>query len=202
MSRATDASADTSVPGPLLRAAAMIYEAVLLFGVSFIVGYALLAALRWTHPLAPHQRWTVQAVLFVAYGAYFVVCWTRGGQTLAMKSWHLRLVGPDGSVSLRTAMLRYLLAWTLFVPGLIFIALAQAPAVVDALAMLLGILAMLSAGRLRRDRQLLHDRLLGTRVIRVPPRQPRTARPPAESPSARSRGGGSYRETRPPRPSP
>ena len=203
MSRAADASADTRVPGPLLRAAAMIYEAVLLFGVSFIVGYALLAALGWTHPLAAHQRWILQAVLFLTYGTYFVVCWTRGGQTLAMKSWHLRLVGPDGPVPLRTAILRYLLAWTLLAPGLIFIALFQAPAVVDALAMLLGILAMLIAGRLYRDRQLLHDRLLGTRVIRVQPRQaPRTARLQGEPPSARSRGDGPYRGTRPPRPSP
>ena len=57
------APVETSVPGLPLRAAAMIYEAVLLFGVSFIAGYALLAALRWTHPLAAHQRWVLHDLL-------------------------------------------------------------------------------------------------------------------------------------------
>lgn len=145
----------------------MIYEAVLLIGVSFIVVYALLAALRWTHPLAAHQRWVLQAVLFVAFGIYFVYCWTRSGQTLAMKSWHLHVIDRAGRPpSLRTALLRYLLAWTLFAPGLAFVALVHTHALWDALAFAAGFGAMLLVARTHADRQLLHDRLLGTRVIR------------------------------------
>jgi hypothetical protein len=65
----------SSEPRPaslLLRLAAMVYEAVLLFGVVFVVGYALLAALRWTHPLASGQRAVLQIVLFAAIGGYFL----------------------------------------------------------------------------------------------------------------------------------
>jgi uncharacterized RDD family membrane protein YckC len=151
----------------LLRLAAMTYEAVLLFGVVFVAGYALLAATGWTYPLPTRQRWLLQAVLFVAIGAYFVHCWVRAGQTLAMKSWRLRVIDRDGGpLSLRRALLRYLLAWTLFAPGLLFIALADSGPLLDLLALLAGLLLMLAAGRIDPDRQLLHDRLLGTRVIR------------------------------------
>lgn len=145
----------------------MIYEAVLLFGVAFIVGYALLATLRWSYPLAAHQRWVLQALLFIAFGIYFVYCWSRSGQTLAMKSWQLRLVGPDGRPpSVGTAVLRYLLAWTLLAPGLVFVARFHTHAAWDALAFVIGFAAMLLVTRTHADRQLLHDRLLGTRVIR------------------------------------
>ena len=48
-----------------LRLAAMIYEAVLLFGVVFIVAYALLALFQWKYPLPPGPRaarnWTWSA---------------------------------------------------------------------------------------------------------------------------------------------
>ncbi len=155
------------VPGLPLRVAVMIYEALLLFGVAFIVSYALLAALQWSYPLAAQQRWVLQAVLFVAFGIYFVYCWTRSGQTLAMKSWQLRLVGRDGRPPpLRVAVLRYLLAWTLLAPGFVFVALFHTLAAWDALAFVLGFLAMLLVARTNTDRQLLHDHLLGTRVIR------------------------------------
>ncbi|MFZ5541178.1 MAG: RDD family protein [Pseudomonadota bacterium] len=154
-------------PGLLLRLAAMTYEAVLLFGVVFIVGYLVLALAQWTYPLQPHQRWTLQAVLFVAIGVYFVWCWSRGGQTLAMKTWRLRVVGPDGGpLSWRTAVLRYLLAWHLFAPGIAYVALFQAHAAWDIAAFAVGFVAMLAVGIAGRDRQLLHDRWLGTRVIR------------------------------------
>ncbi len=154
-------------PGPLLRLAAMTYEAVLLFGVVFIVGYFVLALARWTYPLADHQRWTLQAILFVAVGAYFVWCWSRSGQTLAMKTWRLRVVGPGGApIGWRVAVLRYLLAWHLFAPGIAYVALFQTHALWDVVAFALGFLAMLAVGAVGRDGQLLHDRWLGTRVLR------------------------------------
>jgi uncharacterized RDD family membrane protein YckC len=154
-------------PGLWLRLAAMTYEAVLLFGVVFIVGYLVLALAQWTYPLQRHQRWTLQAVLFIAIGVYFVWCWSRGGQTLAMKTWRLRVVGPDGGpISWRTAVLRYLLAWHLIAPGVAYVALFQTHAAWDIVAFAVGFIAMLAAGIAGRDGQLLHDRWLGTRVVR------------------------------------
>jgi uncharacterized RDD family membrane protein YckC len=154
-------------PGVLLRLAVMTYEAVLLFGVVFVTGYALLALAGWTHPLQPAQRRVLQAVLFAVIGVYFVYCWVRTGQTLPMKSWRLRVVDRDGSLlSPARAALRYLLAWSLFAPGLLVIALAGVGGLQSLLVLLASLLAMLAVARLDRRGQLLHDRILGSRVIR------------------------------------
>ena len=158
---------ESAPPGLLLRLAAMTYEAVLLFGLVFVASYALLALAGWSYPLSPSQRWVLQAVLFVVVGVYFAYCWVRAGQTLAMKSWRLRVVDRQGRhLTPARAALRYLLAWSLFAPGLAFVALADTGAVANLLAFAAGLLAMLALARLDRRGQLLHDRILGSRVIR------------------------------------
>ena len=88
----------------------MMYEAVLLFGVVFLAGYLMdtLTQSRNALELRPLR----QAWLFVAIGAYFVLCWRRRGQTLPMKTWNIQLVGRDGQPpSVPLLMLRYILAW-------------------------------------------------------------------------------------------
>jgi len=164
---ATAPTVEARPPGLLLRLAVITYEAVLLFGVVFATGFALLAVAGWTYPLQPVQRWTLQALLFVAIGIYFVYCWARAGQTLPMKSWRLRLVDRDGRLlSPPRAMLRYLLAWSLFAPGLVIIAATGTGGLGSLLVLLASLLAMLALARLDPRRQLLHDRILGSRVIR------------------------------------
>ena len=88
-----DASPDQT-PNRLRRFACMMYEAVLLFGVVFLAGYLMdtLTQSRNALELRPLR----QAWLFVAIGAYFVLCWRRRGQTLPMKTWNIQLVGRDG----------------------------------------------------------------------------------------------------------
>ena len=158
---------EPAAPGMLPRLAVMTYEAVLLFGVVFVAGYALLALAGWTYPLQPAQRSVLQAVLFLVIGAYFVTSWARAGQTLAMKSWRLRVVDRDGG-TLRPirAVLRYVLAWSLFAPGLAFVLLAGAGAPANLLALLASLLVMLLPASFGRRGQLLHDRILGSQVIR------------------------------------
>ena len=163
----TPDAGESAPPGLLLRLAAMTYEAVLLFGLVFVASYALLALAGWSYPLSAPQRGVLQAVLFVVVGVYFVYCWVRAGQTLAMKSWRLRVVDRQGGhLTPARAVLRYLLAWSLFAPGLAFVALTDAGAVSSLLALAAGLLAMLALARLDRRGQLLHDRILGSRVIR------------------------------------
>jgi uncharacterized RDD family membrane protein YckC len=164
-------AADLRAPSLWLRFASMIYEVVLLFGVVFIASYALLSAARWTYPLPDAKRWVLQAFLFVVIGAYFAWCWSRGGQTLAMKSWGLKVVDRDGrSLPLKRAALRYLLSWHLFVPSLIAIALFQSHAAIDLAIFFGGFCLMLFTAFLDPQRQLLHDRWLGSRVVRAAPR--------------------------------
>lgn len=162
---------DARAPSLWLRFASMVYEVVLLFGVVFIASYALLSAARWTYPLPDAQRWVLQAFLFVVIGAYFAWCWSRGGQTLAMKSWGLKVVDRDGrSLPLGRAALRYVLSWHLFVPSVIVIALFQTHAAIDLAIFFGGFCLMLFTAYLDPQRQLLHDRWLGSRVVRATPR--------------------------------
>jgi uncharacterized RDD family membrane protein YckC len=86
-----------------------------------------------------------QAWLVAVCGIYFVYCWVKGGRTLAMKTWHLRIAQADGAaLGWKRAWLRYALA----VPGLFLFGIGYLWTFVD------------------RDRQFLHDRLAGTRVFR------------------------------------
>lgn len=145
----------------------MLYEAMLLFGVVFISDWLFSTLLQQRHAL--HLRHAGQAWLFLIIGLYFVWFWTHRGQTLAMKTWRLRLVtAAGGEVGTKRAISRYLLAWLWILPGL---ALAWA---VDARtwALLLipaaNILLWALTAYLDPQRQFLHDRIAGTHVVRVP----------------------------------
>ena len=92
------------------------YEGMLMFGVVFISGY-LFGTLSQTRN-ALDNRHALQAFIFVVFGIYFVWFWAKG-QTLAMKTWNIRLVGLDGAlISQKRALLRYVLSWLWFLPPL------------------------------------------------------------------------------------
>lgn len=116
----------------------------------------MLGALLWAGALVyalveqwlgyPHERLLFQSYLVVLSGVYFVWQWTRGGQTLAMRSWRLRLARRDGRpVTLLQAILRYVCA-TL---GTAFFGVTYLWAFVD------------------RERHFLHDRLAGSCILSV-----------------------------------
>ncbi len=154
------------------RSACLLYEGVLLFGLVVIVGlfYGVLADQR--HALRGHLG--LQISLFVVIGAYFVAFWSRGGQTLAMKTWHIRLVGADGgAVSARRALLRYLLAWVWFVPALAALWASGIRSTGASVAVVVvGMVAYAALTRLRADRQYWHDVVSGTRLVDARPTPP------------------------------
>ncbi len=134
-------------PGILRRLAAMAYEATLLFGVAFAsTALFLLAAGGPSGGLAGWRHFALQAYLGAVFAGYFLWCWLRGGQTLAMKAWHVRLVAPGREkVPPGRALLRFALAALLLPSGISLVW-----ALFD------------------REGQFLHDRLAGTRLISVP----------------------------------
>lgn len=90
------------------------------------------------------------AVLWLATGAYAVASWRRGGRTLGMRPWRLRVVAADGGAApLRALCIRYAV----------------------------GTLSLLAAGLgfwwawLDRDCLAWHDRASGTRLVREPKAQ-------------------------------
>ncbi len=147
----------------------MIYEAVLVFAVVFAVGYALLATMQWSYPLAPAPRAMLQGALFVAAGAYFVICWARTGQTLALKAWRLKVIDSAGRPPHSgRAIARYVLAWHLWLPGLAIAAALQLSAGATFVALAVSFALLLIPALIDHRRRLLHDMLTGTRVVRVP----------------------------------
>lgn len=165
-----DASSDQT-PNRLRRFACMMYEAVLLFGVVFLAGYLMdtLTQSRNALELRPLR----QAWLFVAIGAYFVLCWRRRGQTLPMKTWNIQLVGRDGQPpSVPLLMLRYILAWPLVLAGAALVWLAARYTGWPSMDMFIVAAPFMIFiwTWIDRDGQFLHDRILGTRLRNAPPR--------------------------------
>jgi uncharacterized RDD family membrane protein YckC len=122
----------------------MLYEALLAFAIAFLAGIAFYSAAEGR--LAGEMRFLFQIYLFLVLGVYFIACWSRGGRTLAMQTWRMRVVRRDGaSIGVGRAALRYALAWVS--------------------------LASFGAGFLwacvDSDRQFLHDRLAGTRIVMI-----------------------------------
>lgn len=138
-----------------------------MFGVVFIAGY-LFGTLSQTRN-ALDNRHALQAFLFVVFGIYFTWFWSRG-QTLAMKTWHIRVVDRDGRpVTQARALWRYVLSWLWFLPPLAAIApfeLSGAEASVVVLGWI-AVWALLS--RFHPQRQFLHDALAGTRLVHSAP---------------------------------
>jgi uncharacterized RDD family membrane protein YckC len=166
-----------STPSVKRRLIAMIYETFLLLAVDMLAVALWLIITRNSHaPLAQHG---LKLFLFIVTGAYFVHSWADSGHTLAMKTWRMRVIKRDGARLPRsTAVLRYLLAWGWFLPALIACGLFGLKDKQQiGIAVAIGIVAWALTAFLDRDRQFLHDRLLGTRLVsmqRKAPEQPAT----------------------------
>jgi uncharacterized RDD family membrane protein YckC len=128
------------------RYLAVVYEALLLLALAL----ALTAAYIMIMGDASHgwKRLGLQALLWLVIGAYFVRCWVVTGQTLASQTWKLKVVDQRGQLlDMPQAVMRYVLAGVLLLPA----GLTLWWALLD------------------REQQFLHDRLLGSRIVVLPP---------------------------------
>lgn len=143
--------------------ACWLYEGMLLFAVLFVSDYLYSALSQTRHAL--DNRHLQQAFLFVVLGIYFTWFGAKG-QTLAMKTWHIRLVDRQGRpVTQARALLRYLLSWLWFLPALAAVASFKF-SVAELTVLLLGWIAVWALlSRFHPQRQFWHDALAGTRLI-------------------------------------
>jgi len=136
----------------------MLYEGLLLFAVAVASTWLFFFSSAGA-PVQGGMRALLQAFLAAVFAAYFLWCWLRGGQTLAMKAWHIRLDGPGGARPRpAVALLRFALAILMVPTGI-------------------GLLWALFDG----DRQFLHDRLAGTRLVLVEDAAKAAPRDPGEA---------------------
>ena len=104
---------------------------------------------------------------------YFSWCWRRGGQTLAMKTWRVRIARWDDTrVSWRAAAVRFAVAFVCWMPLLPLWMLARRePEWIPYAWFSLGLFVLPFCWAVAdRDKQLLHDRLAGTRLLFAPKR--------------------------------
>ena len=133
--------------------AACIYELLLLLALWMLCTWIFVRLFGdATHG---NKRYFLQLFLWLVTGAYFVWCWTKTGQTLATKTWKIKLISQNlakqditnqqnVNLNMQQAMIRY--------------ALASA----SVLACGLGFIWAL----VDKNGLFLHDRLLKTRFIR------------------------------------
>lgn len=129
--------------------AACVYELLLLLALWMLCTWMFVGL--FGDATSHYKRTFLQLFLWLVTGAYFVWCWTKTGQTLATKTWKIKLVTQNlanqqnVNLNKRQAIIRYALASaSILACGLGFIW-----ALVD------------------KDRLFLHDRLLKTRFIRL-----------------------------------
>jgi uncharacterized RDD family membrane protein YckC len=133
-----------AAPGFMRRLVSMLYEMLLLIAVLFIASFIFHLVFQDTSSIL--FRPMLQIYLLLIAGIYFTWFWTHGGQTLPMQTWKLRVVSADAhQLRLKQAIARYLFA----VIGFFFLGFGILWALFD------------------RDGLFLHDRLAGTRIVRI-----------------------------------
>ena len=132
-------------PSLLKLGACFIYDALAVIALCFVCALVFIILIGdASHGL---KRYMLQLFLWVAIGVYFVWCWKRSGQTLAMQTWQFKVVNEDYQLlTWNRAMTRYVLASV----SLMLFGLGFLWAIVD------------------RGHLFLHDRLLNTYIIYVP----------------------------------
>lgn len=131
-------------PGFPRRLCCLLYDVLALVAIWMLVS-AIFTTL-YGNAADGWPRSLLQVFSFLGISGYFVWCWTHGGQTLAMKTWRIRVVDEEGAaLPVAGALKRYFLACM----GVGLAGIGLWWALMD------------------KDRQFMHDRLAHTRLIMV-----------------------------------
>ena len=104
--------------GLFRRLAALVYDALIVIAILFLASAIamLVVVLIMGSAAITEQNVLVENPIYFAWLIfcwfyYYSWCWQRGGQTLGMKAWRLKLVSNDGDkISYKNALLRFLSA--------------------------------------------------------------------------------------------
>ena len=161
--------ATTDLPCPLWRRLlALVYDLLIVVAIVMVVG--LLCQLATGGNLISTGARTVVPVWYqslqgVVVAAYFISSWRRGGQTVGMRPWRIRITRDDGgTLTLQQALIRVLVA----AAPLVLLLLEPVIGLHATLWTLLGVWAgWFAVGLLDRRRRALHDIAAGTEIRRL-----------------------------------
>lgn len=150
------------------RLCALLYDVVAVLAIVMVVGLICQLATRGqliTTGAQVRIAWWYQPLQGAVVAAYFLVSWLRGGQTLGMRPWRVRLTANDGArLTPRQALLR------LVVAALPLLLLLLAPALglrVALWAVAAGWIAWFGVAMLDRRHRTLHDLAAGSELRRL-----------------------------------
>ncbi|WP_369411760.1 RDD family protein [Polynucleobacter hallstattensis] len=155
------------------RVSCILYEQLVLLGVialTFLLpnlGLGILFGVSL-------PSWLTFLYLYAVLGVYFIWYWTKSGQTLAMQTWRVRMIGPGGyKLTRRQAIWRYFFGSLWLVPCVILQWLFelqrwQIIEMLFAIALFLWPLSIYLDRVKPLLRQSLPDRLSRTRLVELP----------------------------------
>ena len=155
------------------RISCILYEQLVLLGViafTFLLPNLGLGILFG----ASLPSWLTFLYLYAVLGIYFIWYWTKSGQTLAMQTWRVRMIGPGGyNLTRRQAIKRYFFGSLWLLPCVILQWLLelqrwQIIEMLFAVALFLWPLSIYLDRVQPLLRQSLPDRLSGTRLVELP----------------------------------
>ena len=100
----------SSSPSIFRLLSSILYDLIALAAIWFFAGLIVVIALQGK-AVDPENLLFLLYLIVVAY-AYFGWCWTRGGQTLGMKAWKIKLVTTeaDQTIGWKCAAIRFAVA--------------------------------------------------------------------------------------------
>ena len=157
------------------RLGSLVYESLLQVALVLVTGFVLVPLVSpASGPANSLQlpqaagRWISFAGIVATTLAYSVWCWSRGRRTLPMKTWRLGLATVTGApVSAARALARYLACWIgPALAGAVYLALHRHGLGAHA-TWLVGFNFLWAF--IDPERQFLHDRIAGTRIVDTAP---------------------------------
>jgi uncharacterized RDD family membrane protein YckC len=158
----------TISPAPAWRRfAAIVYDVLAVVAIVMVVG--LLAQMATGgHLFDEHGQmltWWYQPLQGLVVGAYFLLSWTRGGQTLGMRPWRIRVTDASGApVNWKRGLVRLIVAALPLALVLIYPLTSMKAAL---WAPVIGWLVLLLPAWFDRRRRAVHDMVAGTEIRRL-----------------------------------
>jgi uncharacterized RDD family membrane protein YckC len=149
------------------RLAAMVYDVLAVVAIVMVVGYVCQRATGGTVVSADGHAiaWWYQPLQALVVAAYFLASWLRGGQTLGMRPWRIRITDTTGQL-LRPA--RAVLRLVVGALPLLLLALSHVMPLRFALwAPVIGWAAIMLPTLFDARRRGLHDMAAGSEVRRI-----------------------------------
>jgi uncharacterized RDD family membrane protein YckC len=147
------------------KLAAFIYESIMVFGVIVAVSIIYQITIQTFFQKNYFSKINLQIIVFFILGFYFTWFWKHGGQTLAMKTWKIKLkTNSNQYLSLFEAWKRYFLCWIWVLPPLYFCKYTRS-VFLYFIFIISWIIIYAFSSKLNRKKQFFHDIFCQTKIV-------------------------------------